>query len=88
MNASPGAGQATQLRRPRAAERRRGPQFSTISSHDDRDGRFVGFHGLRKRRAGAVLRTTNMSDADAKEALQVAEAKEAAEDTPVTTLKL
>ena len=29
-----------------------------------------------------------MSDADAKEALQVVEAKEAAEDTPVTTLEV
>ena len=48
----------------------------------------LDFTASAKDEPAQFFETPQMSDADAKEALQVVEAKEAAEDTPVTTLEV
>ncbi len=48
----------------------------------------LDFTASSKDEPAQFFETPQMSDADAKEALQVVEAKEAAEDTPVTTLEV
>ena len=90
MNASPGAGQATAAapavfhHQNAAAVRSLAQSPLTTTATAD----LLDFTASAKDEPAQFFEPQNMSDADAKEALQVVEAKEAAEDTPVTTLEV
>ena len=90
VNASPGAGQATaaapavfQQQNAAAVRSLAQSPLTTTATAD-----LLDFTASAKDEPAQFFEPQNMSDADAKEALQVVEAKEAAEDTPVTTLEV
>jgi hypothetical protein len=90
VNASPGAGQATAAapavfeRQNAAAVRSLAQSPLTTTATAD----LLDFTASAKDEPAQFFEPQNMSDADAKEALQVVEAKEAADSAPITTLEV